>query len=500
MATAAFNPLQLIAFTNPNNQGVNALQIQRQQALAQQLMDQGSQMQEPNMLANPGGFVVPISPLQGLSKALEKSLGGYMQGQADRKQAALYQALANPNKSVTDALSTGSPLPGQVGPTQQNLPLAQALMQTQGQSTPTAMSDPQFMRDMMVVGPEDAYKGYIARQDAILKNQLDTQKAEQTNTYTDAQGVTHRLNTLPNTAANLSTRPPMPASAPSSAPTPPDNGPPAKPVVLSSDKADAPMAADGKPLLPTVKTVPPADPSGTPRFKTDNTKTGVEQTIQDQKDAAEGNKAFAAMSQSLSQEKARLDNLIQIYKDVQSGTLTAQNPEFFNKMAALGFSDDPKSLHDLAGIQNATQNHILQVIQQIKDTNANAGGGAPTRVFGSEIGKLLDEGESAKNQPEALWNVIGQAKGLVDHHLDMINGWNAVGGLGNRLAGGYTMRPDDYATQFSLHHNISDYRDNALKEMGPFKGMAGNTGSAAPPVTKTINGVTYTKINGVWHE
>lgn len=446
MAEAAANPsnLQLaLAITNPRYAYAQAV-AQQQQQLAQQMMAEGSQPDDNAKLANPGGFVVPVSPFATAAKAAEKGLGGYMSGKALASQMLAY-------KDLNPQTSTGGPSPQALGS--------------------AITGDPFNQADIVAanINPE-GYKANLTR-----LNAGPIKAAETDNTpYITPQG-TYEMGSK------------IKGAQPSTPPAPVVTGQPpvnnddlsqSKPVVLTRNGApvEAPMAYDGKPLLPNLPNIPAPDPSGTPKFKTENTKTGVEQTIQDQKDAAEGNKAFATTAQSLGQEKARLDNLIQVYKDVQSGTLTAQNPEFFNKMAALGFRDDPQSIKDLAGIQNATQNHILQVIQQIKDTNANAGGGAPTRTFGSEISQLLENGESTKGQPEALWNVIGQAKGVVDHHLDMVNGWIKSGGMGNRLAGGYTMRPDDFAQQFSTSHNISDYRDKALKDMGPFKGMAGNNG------------------------
>jgi hypothetical protein len=474
-AVATPTNMQLgLALINPRFAYRQAV-AQQQQQLAQQLTAQGNEPTDYARLANPGGFVVPVSPVAEAAKAIKSGLGGYLSGKAIGAQLDAYKSFQNGGAGPVGGASLGGGVTGDpFNPTD----LAAALANPEG------------------------YKASLA-----LKNAGPLRAAETANTpyqtpqgtYTMGSKIMGGMNTPSPTAATAQPQatvaPPIKTeeAQPDTGNAMPNAIPGTTPGVEKS-----PLAADGKTLLPDLTAIPKPDPSGTPKFNTENTKTGVEQTIQDQKDAAEGNKAFAATAQSLGQEKARLDNLIQVYKDVQSGTLTAQNPEFFNKMAALGFHDDPQSIKDLAGIQNATQNHILQVIQQIKDTNANAGGGAPTRTFGSEISQLLENGESTKGQPEALWNVIGQAKGVVDHHLDMVNGWMTAGGLGNRLAGGYTMRPDDFATKFSTHHNITDYRDRALKDMGPFKGMAGNNN--AKPSTKVIDGVTYTNINGVWHQ
>lgn len=482
MAENTFNPINYVGFQNP----MAALKLQQQQALATQLMADAEPRKDINATIGSGPYaqVAPYSPLEGASKALEKGLGGFLQGKSTAQLA--------------DALQSQS------GSTQSD-PSAPTIQERYAEALQPGMG-----KTMLEARLKNQYAGPTK-----LSETKNTPYLTAQNTYEMGSDIVGG-----NNAASPNSPSPAPSPQITSQPLPPISGqlkqgtpagdqaindvfggnegsaPPTAPVNLYSDK-QSPKAADGKPLLPDINSIPIPDPSGTPKFKTENTKTGVEQTIQDQKDAAEGNKAFAATAQNLGQENARLDNLINVYKDVQSGTLTAQNPEFFNKMAALGFRDDPKSIKDLAGIQNATQNHILQVIQQIKDTNATAGGGAPTRTFGSEITKLLEDGESSKGQPEALWNVIGQAKGLVDHHLDMVKGWNTVGGLGNRLAGGYTMRPDDYAQQFSLHHNISDYRDAALKKIGPFKGMPGNTGKSLPPGITDADVAEYKKLKGI---
>lgn len=449
----ASNGINFMALMNPQF-AAQQQSLARQQAFAQQLMDQGNAPEDYAKLANPGGFVVPYSPLQGLAKAGEKVAGAYMTKRNDEKQLEAYKQLAEQMGAANGGSSQGKALAGGM---------------MGGDNMPSLQE--QFLDHVTPGMGKAAYEIRMA----------GPKKAAETGAtpFVTPQGTYVMGSSLMGGQNPSAANPRQPApSAPTMQATPSQSNIQTNvmPNKTANTPTEQPLAADGKPLLPNITNIPVSDSSGTPKFNTENTKTGVEQTIQDQKDAAEGNKAFAATAQSLGQEKARLDNLIQVYKDVKSGTLTAQNPELFNKLAALGFKDDPASLKDLAGIQNATQNHILQVIQQIKDTNANAGGGAPTRVFGSEISQLLENGESTKGQPEALWNVIGQAKGVVDHHLDMVNGWNKAGGLGNRLAGGYTMRPDDFAQQFSTSHNISDYRDKALQEIGPFKGMAGNSG------------------------
>ena len=236
------------------------------------------------------------------------------------------------------------------------------------------------------------------------------------------------------------------------------------------DKATPPMAADGKPIIPGMHNLFQPDPNGNPHYNTPNTTPGVKMA---EENATEDNKANLSMTSSitsLKDEQFRLNELAGIYKGFQSGSFTALNPELVNKLQSLGVVDDPNSLKTLADAQAATETHIMQVLKQIKDANATMEG-APTRTFSSEVSELLDQGPSAKMQPAALYNTLAQAKGVVDYHADMINGWNKIGALGNRVNNGATLRPNDYARQFTLSHNIEDYKDAVQKQWGPFKGM-----------------------------
>lgn len=283
-------------------------------------------------------------------------------------------------------------------------------------------------------------------------------------------------NAPPTQALGASVNPPA-AFDPTSAVPPPANNPS---QMLPEDTA----AADGKPFIPGMQKAAlyRPDPSGMPKLNIQpqsNTETGVaaakttsEEAI---KKAFKDNEGFTSNLSSLQNEDYRIKQLMDIYKQTQAGTAIANLPELTNQLVAMGIIKDPATIHSLADIQTATANHVLQIIQQIKDTNQNMGA-QPTRTFGSEISQMLENGEAAKNQPESLFKILTQAGGLVKHHMDMINGWNAIGGLGNRLANGNTLMPDDYARQFMTQHKPDDYRAILEKQVGPFKGMQ----SAAP--------------------
>lgn len=93
MAEGAFNPVNLISFQDP----LAALKLQQQQAMAAQLMADSEPRKDINALAGSGPYaqIIPYSPLEGLSKAVERGMGGYMQGQST---AALAKALQGPTQ------------------------------------------------------------------------------------------------------------------------------------------------------------------------------------------------------------------------------------------------------------------------------------------------------------------------------------------------------------------------------------------------------------------
>lgn len=79
--------------------------IQRRQAIAQQLMQQGAQPMETNQVA--GGYVVPISPMSGLAKVAQQLSGAYIGSQAQQRQTDLAQKKAD----MARALFAGSEPP-----------------------------------------------------------------------------------------------------------------------------------------------------------------------------------------------------------------------------------------------------------------------------------------------------------------------------------------------------------------------------------------------------
>lgn len=246
--------------------------------------------------------------------------------------------------------------------------------------------------------------------------------------------------------------------------------------------AEMPVAMDGKPLLPGIK-LPQADASGTPKYNVDNTDLGQNQGKIFQTADDKANDEMTINLSNVSKEQYRLKQLSDVYKQTQSGTLLAQNPDIANQLIAWGVIKDPAQVHDVALIQKGIANQAIQIIQMTKDANANIGA-APARLFGSEITNMQKKAENPGSQPEANYEVLTDAMGLANHMSDMAKGWDSIGGLGNRAANGYTLRPSVYARQFIENHDIQDYKEAAKKQVGPFKGMAGASG-ATPSATPT---------------
>lgn len=228
---------------------------------------------------------------------------------------------------------------------------------------------------------------------------------------------------------------------------------------------------DGKPITPLVANAKYAPhPGGVPDYDVPNNESGKAMVPEFIKADIKSNQDINGGLSSLQNEQFRINELAKIYQQVQAGTLTAQNPDYFNKLAALGIKDSPDDIQKLGGIQAAMQNHVLQLINQYKDTN-NSMGEAPTRMFGGVINNLIEHGENAGKQPGGLYTVLTEAKALVNRNIDLVQGWNDVGGLGNRLADGKTQRPDDFIRDWSLSHTPESYITDAQKDTPAFKGM-----------------------------
>lgn len=88
----AENGFNFMALLNPQF-AAQQQQFALQQAMAQQMMQEGGQQEPTAQLANPGGQVVANSPIGGLARGLEKGLGAYLAKKNIDDQMAAYQKM-----------------------------------------------------------------------------------------------------------------------------------------------------------------------------------------------------------------------------------------------------------------------------------------------------------------------------------------------------------------------------------------------------------------------
>lgn len=300
--------------------------------------------------------------------------------------------------------------------------------------------------------------------------------------------------------------PPTPAQIPqinASQLQPPDQRTAAFMPPKEADKSSAKippelMASDGKPVVPNVESSNfyRPDPNGLPKYNTPNTETGVALTKSLQDEDLKANSEMTSNLGSLQKEQYRLKQLGSAYQSVQSGTFLSQYPEVAKGLLAAGLLDQ-KDIGNLSAVQKALANQAIQIIQQTKDANANIGG-APTRLFGSEIANMQEKAENPGSTPQANYEVITDAMGLANHAADMAKGWDAIGGLGNRLANGNTLRPADYARKFIESHDPQDYKKAAMESLPAFKGMSASKFQEGQVAVNPTTGHKLTFKGGKW--
>jgi len=88
MAISGIQPVNFFAGSNPDLYQ-QQLSLAQRQALAQHLMEQGSEIPSPNQPTNPGGFVPGLSPLTAATGAGKMLAGAMMQKNINKQQADL---------------------------------------------------------------------------------------------------------------------------------------------------------------------------------------------------------------------------------------------------------------------------------------------------------------------------------------------------------------------------------------------------------------------------
>lgn len=303
--------------------------------------------------------------------------------------------------------------------------------------------------------------------------------------------------------------PPSPSQIPPQAQMPPQQGQPNPLEALIAQQQAAKQApnqqanvargidgkplisSDGKPIIPSLANNPfyKPSPTGQPVLDRSLPLNANDVDVKDKEDELstarksieEGDKTFTSQYSSMQKEDYRIQQLLSIYQDVQSGKgLQAIAPDRLNTLIALDLVSDKSTVHNLAQAQTAGNDHILQIVNQIKDTNNNLGE-APQRTFGSVINAMQENGETFRDQPEALYNILTQARGILKQNMNMVEGWTAAGGKANTLGPNRTtMAPNTFGDQFMTNHDPEDYRKQVAAQTSPFKGMAGTQGFKSP--------------------
>jgi hypothetical protein len=155
--TALNNPM--VNFMMMQNPALS-LKLQQQQALAQELMREGSEPSTTPQTAA-GGMAIQQSPLEGLAKALEKGAGGYIQANNNKKLAAM---LTPPPPEQQMASATNAAIGSGEGPAQADSvaqKLAAQMQPSSGSGIPSVTGDPR--KDMMLymLDPSSYAKGAV---------------------------------------------------------------------------------------------------------------------------------------------------------------------------------------------------------------------------------------------------------------------------------------------------------------------------------------------------
>jgi hypothetical protein len=527
---AEFNPINYVGFQNPQA----AIQLQQQQALAKMLQERGNVPSE-NKLANPGGLMIPTSPWETAGKTASSLLGMYMQSDANDKLAeslkgnsgqdlmsvATNQALSDSSTNTQGDSAMGPATKDAVaGKYQQDL----ASMLAQG-GNGGQMSSADLARYNMADQAASGLGAKMYEQAQKKQNAFDEAQAKATfDTQTDASGVVRpKMSYLPPATGNsqqqlaaalmpasLQSSPAMapmmppvpitqselpPIAQPNVMPSPsmPDpniqvsqplnnqdaatigglyDGQPAALTDKAPASSDVPMAKDGKPFISGV-TSDSKEVGAGPKYNTDNTKYGVETSgaMRDADIKAYDN--MGAQATNANQMQGRLGYMEDALKSGNAGGLISQYPELANKLVAAGVITDKGEIKNVAAFQTYESAQVQEVMGQIKSAGA---GSAQNRILAQEFNALSEKMGNPSQRPEAIHEIMAMTQGFADWNKDMAEGYHTHGGLDNRLANKSTLRPTDYQIGFAKDHPVYDYIKMARKDIGPFKGMAGNNG------------------------
>jgi len=228
-----------------------------------------------------------------------------------------------------------------------------------------------------------------------------------------------------------------------------------------------------------------ADPTGMPKYKFNPfNKVETEQASKFGEADTKVNDAMTGQLDTYAQSEQRLNTIAQALKEVQSGGLTSTKAAIANMLQGLGVDPKTYNLDDPKSAYNVLHEQGINTLQELKQLTSGTG----SRITNAEFTRIGNYMNNPDIPASTNLQLLGEAIGAIHYDKDMIDGWNNIGGLVNRAASGYTVRPDDYMRQWQLKHKMGDYVDQAKEKIGPLKGMEAQ-GNASPQVT-------YVRVNG----
>lgn len=458
-----------------------------QQQLAQQMIQEGAKQPATNQLANPGGQVVQNSPVAALARALQQGLGVYSANKNIQNQVDMYQNAADqqnhastPLGSSTDAAISQE---GRMGPA-----TAQDVAQQYAQKLASGMgvsgTPDNSKMDALIYG--DKYGAAEYEQAHKLQNMQDQARINLANeTVNNAAGQPMpKANFLPPQQpqqSNQSMPPamaalqqgmanqngqPQPQQIP--APTAPVGAPPMQSAPLSPDKAAQVNSLHG-PDAERPSAQPVNITRGSAFLGSNPTSSQV---------AGETAIATKGAENITAANKAAIDageGYQQVAKTIDSLDTLINNPDL------------PQAKY---GVPAEKQAWMSQNFPQIdKQKAANAYNAFSTVNESQTINAIRDLASTGQiRMTRTLENIINRGY-LVDPDASTTAKLSQAQAIRTELKNSAIGASNVSAKLSGQPGNI------------PYESPIPDQQAPSPPTeTKTLNGVTYTKINGQWHQ
>lgn len=178
---------------------------------------------------------------------------------------------------------------------------------------------------------------------------------------------------------------------------------------------------------------------------------------------AETDAAFNGAIPHLQSAEVRIKTISDALKETESGEWATNKAAWSAKLKALGVNVPPAALGSAAEVQKVLKENASLTLDTLK--------GYTNRFTQMEFDRLSKNIANADLQPEANQSILGEALGQVRYGQGLANSWAEAKKDG-------WQDPVDYQRAFSGANPLQRYVDNAKKEIGPLKGMAGGPGSA----------------------